>query len=210
MLELLKYTVGMAASNCYVMSDQDTKEAVMVDPGDRADFLLREIRDRDLKLQAILLTHGHFDHIMAVPEIKSETSACVYAPAADRELMNDAQSNLSGPWQGRPTTVQADIWLDEGDEITVLGRRAQVLMTPGHTSGSCCYYLPEEGWLFSGDTLFRESYGRLDLPMAAPEKMADSVHRLLALPEETVVFPGHEENTTIAHERKYNPLSNGI
>ena len=199
--------VGMVMTNCYILTNEETKETALIDPGDEADRLLACCRGR--RLSAVLLTHGHFDHILAVPELRRETGVRVYAPAAEAALLADSEENLSGPWQGRPVSLTADISVQDGEEFTLLGTKVRMLLTPGHTAGSCCYYLPEEGWLFSGDTLFCESYGRVDLPTAMPAQIGRSVRQLLALPPETKVFPDHGGSTDIAHEREKNPLAHG-
>ncbi len=207
-MKLLSCQVGMVMTNCYIMINEETKEAAMVDPGDQAQALLNQCKQRGVTLKAILLTHGHFDHIMAVPGLKEATGATVYAAQAEKGVLTDAETNLSGSWQRRPLEIEADVWLHDGQEFDLLGSTVKMLLTPGHTCGSCCYYMAGEGWLFSGDTLFCESYGRLDLPTAMPSKMAASIReRLLVLPEETEVYPGHNEPTTIEHEKKYNPMA---
>ncbi len=210
-MQIRQCNVSMAMTNCYFIINEETKEVALVDPGDRAQFLLSQCRQLGVTLKAILLTHGHFDHIMAVPALKEATGATVYAAQAEDALLQDAEYNLSAAWQRRPVTVEADILLQDGQEFTLFGSPVRMILTPGHTSGSCCYYMPQQGWLFSGDTLFCESYGRLDLPTAMPSRMASSINdKLLVLPEETKVYPGHNEMTTIGHEKKHNPMAGWV
>ena len=207
-MQVRQCNVGMVMTNCYFIINEETKEVALVDPGDQAQFLLSQCRQLGLTLKALLLTHGHFDHIMAVPALKEATGAAIYAAKAEDGLLMDPEYNLSGAWQRRPLTVKADVLLQDGQEFELLGTKVRMILTPGHTCGSCCYYLPEQGWLFSGDTLFCENYGRLDLPTAMPSRMAGSINdKLLVLPEETKVYPGHNDMTTIGHERRYNPLA---
>ena len=207
-MQLLQFTVGMVMTNCYMIFNEETKEAALIDPGDQADCLLEQCRRRGLTLKALLLTHGHFDHILAVPALQRETGASVYAARAEAALLADSQANLSGSWQRRPLTFTPDVLLEDREEFTLLGSRMQMILTPGHTAGSCCYYLPEEKWLFSGDTLFCESYGRTDLPTSQPAEIGRSIReKLLILPQETAVYPGHNETSTIEHEKKYNPAA---
>ena len=207
-MQVRQCNVGMVMTNCYFIINEETKEVALVDPGDQAQFLLSQCRQLGLTLKALLLTHGHFDHIMAVPALKEATGAAIYAAKAEDGLLMDPEYNLSGAWQRRPLTVKADVLLQDGQEFELLGTKVRMILTPGHTCGSCCYYLPEQGWLFSGDTLFCESYGRLDLPTAMPSRMVSSINdKLLVLPEETKVYPGHNDMTTIGHERRYNPLA---
>lgn len=207
-MQLLPFTVGTVMTNCYMIFNEKTKEAALIDPGDQAAYLLGQCRKRSLTLKAILLTHGHFDHILAVPALQQETHAPAYAARAERALLADPEANLSGSWQRRPLSLTPDILLEDGETFTLLGSQIQMILTPGHTAGSSCYYLSEEKWLFSGDTLFCESYGRTDLPTSQPLEIGRSIReKLLILPEETTVYPGHNETSTIRHEKQYNPAA---
>lgn len=208
MIQRMQRTVGMVMTNCYILVNQETKEAVMVDPGDQAAELLRLLTQETVTLKAILLTHGHFDHMLAVPALREATGAAVYAAREENGLLHDTEANLTAAWIGKPMTLEADRLLEDGEEFTQAGCRFRMLLTPGHTAGSCCYYAEEQGWLFSGDTLFFESYGRVDLPTARPAAIGRSIcDKLLVLPPETEVYPGHGEATTIEHERKWNPAA---
>ena len=206
-LTLRAMTLGGGGTNCYLVQNTETGDTVIVDPADEAERIIAEIRKMDGKPAAILLTHGHYDHIMAVNALKEEYQIPVYIDRADEKLLGDPKLNLSGLWY-IPYTCSADQLVQEGDELELAGTVFRVLHTPGHTAGSCCYYLPAEHVLFSGDTLFAMSCGRTDLPTGSMREMRASLKRLfLELPEDTAVYPGHMNSTTIAAEKRYNPFA---
>ncbi len=152
------------------------------------------------------MTHGHFDHIWGCKELcrAANGEAKVYACAAERELLSDAHKNVSEQ-AGRACTLQADVYVNDGEEITLAGISFKVIATPGHTEGGCCYYFEEAGILVSGDTLFLESVGRTDFPTGSMGTLVRSIkEKLFVLPDETLVYPGHGDSTTIGHEKKYN------
>ena len=198
--------LGDVRTNCYLLINEKTKEALVVDPADRADVIVRKLIDEGLTLKAILLTHGHGDHILAVDALKKQFGVKVYAAKAEEALLSDAAQNLSKALFGIAVTVKPDILLEDGQEFEAAGIRLRMLHTPGHTPGGCCYYQAEEKILFSGDTLFCGSIGRTDFPGGSLSELVRSVkEKLLVLPEDVKVYPGHEEITTIGHEKKYNP-----
>lgn len=198
--------LGDVRTNCYLLINEETKEALVVDPADRADVIVRKLIDEGLTLKAILLTHGHGDHILAVGDLKKQFGVKVYAAKAEEALLSDAAQNLSKALFGIAVTVKPDILLEDGQEFEAAGIRLRMLHTPGHTPGGCCYYQAEEKILFSGDTLFCGSIGRTDFPGGSLSKLTRSVkEKLLVLPEDVKVYPGHEEMTTIGHEKRYNP-----
>ena len=194
--------VGSIGTNCFILTNTDTKEVVLVDPGDEAETILHHALPGDEKLTAILLTHGHFDHILAVNEIKkAHPDAVVYAAEAERDLLADPRLN-QGYYDPR-ASVKADVWVKEGDVIEAAGLSFSVIETPGHTRGSVCYYLEAEKLLFAGDTLFYRSWGRTDLPTGSDDDMEFSLARLCTtLPEDVTVLTGHGEMTTIGFEKK--------
>ena len=198
--------LGDVRTNCYLLINEETKEVLVVDPADRADVIVRKLIDEGLTLKAILLTHGHGDHILAVGDLKKQFGVKVYAAKAEEALLSDAAQNLSKALFGIAVTVKPDILLEDGQEFEAAGIRLRMLHTPGHTPGGCCYYQAEEKILFSGDTLFCGSIGRTDFPGGSLSELVRSVkEKLLVLPEDVKVYPGHEEITTIGHEKKYNP-----
>lgn len=210
MLKVRNYILGMVSTNVYIVSNEESGEAVIIDAAANATKL-KKIIEEQLKVQpkAILLTHGHFDHIMAVEELAAQYGIPVYAGEKERELLGNADENLSAQFQTSICLTKFQ-GVKDGDVLEFLGTNWKVLETPGHTEGSVCYYVENAGQplLFSGDTLFCESMGRTDFPTGSQGKLLKSIaEKLLILPEETLVYPGHEESTTIAHEKQYNPAS---
>ncbi len=203
-MKIVTLTVGGLGTNCYLAYDADCN-AVIVDPGDDAKRILEEAQNRSLKVNYILLTHGHFDHILAADEVRRQTGAKIVAGEKELPLLSQARNNLSVFHSG-PITLQCDKTVREGDRVCCGSMEFQVLETPGHTPGGVCYY-SREGVLFSGDSLFRESIGRTDFPGGSFEALITSVReKLLCLPDDTKVYPGHEEETTIGHEKMANPF----
>lgn len=201
-----KMVLGMIETNCYFMYDETTKEAIIVDPAKNGVY--KTLEANGIKPVAILLTHGHFDHIMGVHELSREANAKVYVMKEEEALCKDATLNASDSIR-RPYTIEPDVYLNDGDEFELNGIKIKVIATPGHTAGSCCYYIPSENWLISGDTLFRGSIGRSDLPTGDEDTILNSVNMLLDSKEfndDTKVYPGHGEVTSIGFERKYNPF----
>ena len=206
-LEIQYRVLGIIGTNVYFLINKETKETIVVDPADNAPYIEEQFRLRGLKPAAILLTHGHFDHIYAVNDLKEAwPDVKVYAYIDEKPLMEDSWANRSAAWSA-PCTVTADIWVRDNEMLQLAGFDIKVLHTPGHTAGSCCYYLEEQGVLISGDTLFLESYGRTDLQTGSEAAIFRSVARLLELPEDVYVYPGHMDMTSIGHEREYNPAA---
>lgn len=202
-----RLVLGMVSTNVWFLKNKETGELLVVDPADRADAIERKAQMMEGKPAAILLTHGHFDHILAADSLRRRWDVPIYAMEDERELLADPAKNLSGDW-GSACSIEADHWLRDNEELELAGFRIRVLHTPGHTAGSCCYYLADEAILISGDTLFLGSVGRTDMPTASGRQMQQSIHRLLGeLPDETKVYPGHDDETTIAYEKRYNPFA---
>ena len=209
MLQVKSIVLGIVGTNCYIVYDKNTKEAVLIDPGAEEDSIIAFLKEEDLKPRAILLTHGHFDHILAVPTLREKYCLPLYASEAERELLGNGELNLSGKDPEDSVEISDFISLHDGEELSLLGKSWKVISTPGHTGGSVCYFVDGDiPYLFSGDTLFCESYGRTDLYSGSEKEIIKSiVKKLLVLPEETLVFPGHEESTTIRNEKSYNPVN---
>lgn len=206
MIRVACMVLGPVSTNCYVLINEDSKEAVLVDPADHADQISSFIARNGLKPAAILLTHGHFDHIMAAAELRETYGIPVYACAKEQALLNSAKQNLAERFLRASYTMDADHYCQDGEELLLAGCRVKVLETPGHTPGGCCYYLADEAVLFSGDTLFRASIGRTDFEGGSYPEIVKSIReKLFVLPEETVCYPGHGEMTNIGYEKGHNP-----
>ncbi|MCD7765614.1 MAG: MBL fold metallo-hydrolase [Lachnospiraceae bacterium] len=204
-LQLESLVLGMVSTNSYLAKNKKTGELLIIDPADQPDRLAQKISTMDGTPAAILLTHGHFDHIGAASALKEKYGISICAMKEEEEVLNDAQKNLTA-WSGDGYTLSADRFFRDGETVTLAGFLIQVLHTPGHTIGSACYYLPEEQVLFSGDTLFRCSVGRTDFPTGSMGAIHRSIHeKLFVLPDETEVFPGHDAATSIQYEKQFNP-----
>ena len=197
--------VGLLATNCYAAYNDGSSECVLVDPGDDAERIIGKLKEYGVKPSAILITHGHFDHIWAVHEIVSEYgNVKIYAGRNENALLNDPELNCTARCH-MPMTVQPDKLLDNNEEFEAAGIGFVTMFTPGHTAGSVCYYVPERDVLFSGDTLFCNGMGRTDLPTGDESSIFRSLGVLKLLPDETKVYPGHAGDTTIGAEKASNP-----
>ncbi len=219
-MKLFKHVVRGMDQNVYFYFDEDTKEGVIVDPGDDAQQIIKLIDENEIKVKMILLTHGHGDHIGAVGAIKAKYGSPVAAHEWEIPVLADERANFSG-MMGQGVSFQPDIILRDGDEIKVGDAVIKVIHTPGHTIGGVCFYSENDGILFSGDSLFYASIGRTDFPnpnfeegKGYPtkenfEKLINSIKKVYELPEETVVLPGHGMETKIGFEKKFNPFVKG-
>jgi hydroxyacylglutathione hydrolase len=199
--------VGMLQCNCSIFGDEQSREAVVIDPGDEIEEIQLILAKHRLQVKAIVITHAHIDHIGGAQKLKALTGAPVYMNANDREL-ND-QLDVQAGWLGLQTPEKTSIDVDarDGDSLTLGAAEFHVLHTPGHTQGSISLWIPAENKVVAGDTLFRDSIGRTDLPGGNPRQILRSIHeKLLPLDDATVVIPGHGPNTTIGRERERNPF----
>lgn len=201
-----KYQLGMVRTNCYLIYNDETSEVIIVDPADNAKMIEQLIEEKNLNLQAILLTHGHFDHILAANELRDTYQVPIVAHEAENQILADPSLNLSIGMGGEPCIVKADRFVKDGEVLDLLHTDVKVLHTPGHTAGGVCYLFIKEKLMLSGDTLFEESVGRTDFPTGSMSTLVHSIkEKLMVLEDEIIVYPGHEGETSIIHERNFNP-----
>lgn len=202
-LKILKVETTLGnPTNCYIVEDEETKEAMCVDPGGHADKIIEMIDILNAKLKYIYLTHCHADHIGAVMELKNKKGGKILIHRYDAEGLNDESINLSPYIDMGDIELEADSRIDDGDLIHVGNLEFKVIHTPGHTKGGTSLYCEKEGLLFSGDTLFRGTWGRTDLPTGSIDDIMNSIiKKLLILPDDTIVYPGHGKSTLIKEEK---------
>lgn len=205
-IKIGRMVVGAVQTNCYFLQNVETNEVIVIDPADKGGKIYEELTNRGYKIQAILLTHGHFDHVMGVDELRKLSGAKVYLGEQEEKLISNADLNVSAMF-GTPYTTTADIFVKDGQVLELAGMKIQVIHTPGHTAGGVSYYLEEEGILICGDTLFLESVGRTDFPTSSTAELRASIReKLFLLPDDVYVYPGHGSTTTIEHEKENNPF----
>jgi hydroxyacylglutathione hydrolase len=199
--------VGLLQCNCSIFGDEQTREAIVIDPGGEIDKITEVIEFHRLKVNAIIITHAHIDHVAGAHKLRALTGAPVYMNERDTELLNAL--DIQAGWLGvdTPPRTEVDVAANDGSVLRLGPAEFHVLHTPGHTQGSLSLWIPHENKLIAGDTLFRDSIGRTDLPGGNTRQILSSIKtRLLELPDHTVVFPGHGPETTIAREKERNPF----
>jgi hydroxyacylglutathione hydrolase len=199
--------VGPLQCNCSVIGDEGTREAMVIDPGDDIEDVLALVRKHNLQVKQIVITHAHIDHVGGAMKLRAATGAPILLNQNDYALLK--MLDMQAAWIGMraPGEVKIDQSISNGEMVSAGSLQASVLHTPGHTEGSICLYFPAEQKLIAGDTLFAGSIGRTDLPGGSMQKILRSLHStVLALPDETVVVPGHGPLTTIGEERENNPF----
>ena len=199
--------VGPLQCNCSVVGDEESREALVIDPGDQIEEVLAIVGRHGLTVKQIIITHAHIDHVGGAMKLKRATGAAILLNQNDTALLKMLDAQAAWVGMAPPGAVTVDASLDHADTVRAGKLTASVMHTPGHTQGSVCLYFEPEKKLIAGDTLFAGSIGRTDLPGGSMEKiMASLHHRVLALPDETLVVPGHGPLTTIGQERETNPF----
>ena len=201
MLNIQTLTVGDLTANCYLVTDPATSDTLIIDPGDDADFITETIINQKLKPTAIILTHGHFDHVLGCLELKLNFNLPIYLHQADAKLYTSANRSAAHWLKKKSLKVPpVDQFIKEGDEIKIGSEKLKVIETPGHTPGGISLYDGTKN-LFSGDTIFKDGVGRTDFSYSSPLQLTKSLDRLFKLPGETTIYPGHGEPTTVGVEK---------
>jgi len=199
--------VGMLQCNCSIFGDEQTREAIVVDPGDDIDQIVQILEKHRLRVKAIVITHAHIDHIGGAARLKALTDAPICMNSKDQGLYEGIDVQASWLGMAVPDRTGIDAEAREGDSIQLGPATFHILHTPGHTQGSISLWIPEQNTLIAGDTLFRDSIGRTDLPGGNMRQILSSIHnKLLTLPETAVVIAGHGPNTSIGREKERNPF----
>jgi len=198
--------VGQLKTNCYLVGCPHTHEALVIDPGGDAEDILSAVRELGVQVRRIALTHFHFDHVLAVEPVRSATGASLLIHKDDAQHLTNPPALFRFFVPGTPRGLVADRTLQDGDTLAVGELTVKVLHTPGHSPGGISLWMPAEGVVFCGDTLFRDGLGRTDFPGSSYEMLVESIHnKLFTLPDETMVYPGHGPPTTIGYERRNSP-----
>lgn len=204
-IRIITKVLGSVSTNCYFVINELTKETILIDPADNFATIESVILENGLLPKAVLLTHGHFDHILAAAQVREKYKLPIIACKQERKVLEDSEYNLSSSF-GRAFAINADQYEEDAKILELAGFMIKLIHTPGHTEGGACYYFMNESVLFSGDTLFLESVGRTDFPSGSMSKIVRSIkEKLLVLPENTIVYPGHGEKTSIEYEKMNNP-----
>lgn len=204
-MEIIRLALGPLGTNCYILYDELSKEAMVFDPADNCEVILQNLSQNNLKLKYIVITHAHFDHICALDDLAQNTSAKVCIGKDEYFSLNDSHLSLSNMFGKSAPKTKAELLINEGDTLYLGKSEITFIYTPGHTKGGICALT--DNILISGDTLFLESVGRSDFPGGSASVLANSIKtKLFTLPDNTVVYPGHGDSTTIGHEKTNNPF----
>ena len=204
-MKILAMEVGYIATNCYIVINEETHHGVIVDPGGDAGRIMEAVNKEGVTVDAIFLTHGHGDHIMALGEVKERTGAPVYISKEDEPMLSDPNRSLAAFIGGRYVPAKADKYFADGGEVEAAGMKFKVLATPGHTPGGVCLMTGDV--VFCGDTVFAESIGRTDFPGGSYKQLLASIKsKILPLADDVKLLPGHGPATTVGWERRRNPF----
>lgn len=207
MIRIEHSIIGMCATNTYYAYNEESGRGFIVDPAADVQRIFDRVEALGFKPEAILLTHGHFDHILAVEEVRERYGIKVYIGRNEEQVLHSPELNLTAAFMGSPVTLDADVYLEDNKEFEIAGYKVRAIEITGHTVGGMCYYFKDENILFSGDTLFNESIGRSDFPGGSASALCRGIkEKLYTLPEDTRVLPGHMDETTIGYEMRYNPF----
>lgn len=205
-----KLAVGAYAANCFVIGDEKSKEAIVIDPGGEAERIFKKIEQLELKVKYIILTHGHGDHIGGVEALKKLTGAKVLCHHEEVEMIENASLNLTTTMNGPNISIKPDQTVGDREFLVFGDKKAQIMHTPGHTKGGICVYIDDEKVLISGDTLFYGSVGRSDLAGGNHKQLIQGIlTKLMVLDDHVTVYPGHGASTSIGFERRKNPFLQG-
>ncbi|PWM78619.1 MAG: MBL fold metallo-hydrolase [Phascolarctobacterium sp.] len=204
-MKILAMEVGAIATNCYIVINEKTHHAVVIDPGGNADRIMAALEKENAVVDAIFLTHGHGDHIMALGDVKARTGAPIYISEADAPLLNDPSKSLAAFMGDKYSPATADKFFADGDEVEAAGIKFKIMATPGHTPGGVCIMTGDV--VFCGDTVFAESIGRTDFPGGSYKQLLQSIKdKILPLDDNVKLLPGHGPSTTVGWERRRNPF----
>ncbi len=202
-MKIAKFILGNMQTNCYFIIDENTRKCIVVDPADDIDVILNKLKDKNLTVDKILLTHGHFDHMLALEKLRDETKAPLYIHMADNELLLDPEKSLMSFYAGVKTPCRAaDVLLKDGDIIELGEYQIKVMHTPGHTKGSCCFLIEND--MICGDTLFRGNIGRYDFYGGDYQTLMESVAKIKELKTDYKIYPGHGASSRLSYEKEYN------
>lgn len=205
-MKIERFVLGSLGTNCYLLINEETKEIVVVDPAICPAYVISHVKSNGFQPKAILLTHGHFDHVMGIDDWVKEFDIPVYLHEEEKDVLAKANLNLSYQF-GKDYTYDDVQCLKSDEVIEIAGFSFRVIHTPGHTKGGCCYYVESEEVLISGDTLFAQSVGRSDFPTGNMRTLVNSIkEKLFCLPDTVMVYPGHNDLTCIGDEKAYNPF----
>lgn len=205
-MKVEKFVTGIISTNCYLAVNEETRQTAVIDPAACPSYLMGHIKSEGLKIEAVLLTHGHFDHIMGLDGFLKEYDVPVYLHRDDEQLIKDPGLNQSGVYTSGYTFGSAT-YIEDNETLKTAGFEFKVLHTSGHTPGGVCYYAEAEKVLFSGDTLFQSSVGRTDFPLGSMSDLVRGIReKLMVLPDDVLVYPGHMGETTIGYEKSHNPF----